>query len=66
MATIERERAAGTAAPWRTGAGLIVLFLFCLCLTRRTEADVGFLHFLLTLDERGLIESVSETTGHPA
>jgi hypothetical protein len=28
------------------------------------RGEVGFLHFFVTLDERGLIESVSESTGH--
>lgn len=30
------------------------------------RGDVGFVHFFVILDERGLIKSVSETTGHQA
>ena len=30
------------------------------------RGDVGFVHFFVVLDERGLIKSVSETTGHQA
>lgn len=30
------------------------------------RGDVGFVHFFVILDDRGLIKSVSETTGHQA
>ena len=30
------------------------------------RTDVGFVHFFVVLDDRGLIRSVSETTGHQA
>jgi hypothetical protein len=30
------------------------------------RGDVGFVHFFVVLDERGLIQSVSQTTGHQA
>lgn len=30
------------------------------------RTDIGFLHFFVTLDERGLIKSVSKSTGHQA
>ena len=63
---------AGTLFTWSSGevhsAGAVADTAAVLAKSRQVwftfRGDVGFVHFFVVLDERGLIKSISETTGH--
>ncbi len=69
---IGREGEAGTLFTWSSGevhsAGVVADTAAVLAKSRQVwftfRGDVGFVHFFVVLDERGLIKSISETTGH--
>jgi len=69
---IGREGEAGTLFTWKSGevhsSGVVADTAAVLSKSRQVwftfRGDVGFVHFFVTLDERGLIKSISETTGH--
>jgi hypothetical protein len=71
-ARIGREGEAGTLFTWSSGevhsAGVVADTAAVLAKSRQVwftfRGDVGFVHFFVLLDERGLIKSISETTGH--
>ena len=71
---IGREGEAGTLFMWSSGevhsAGAVADTAAVLAKSRQVwftfRGDVGFVHFFVTLDDRGLIKSISETTGHQA
>ena len=65
---------AGTLFTWSSGevhsAGAVADTAAVLAKSKQVwftfRGDVGFVHFFVTLDDRGLIKSISETTGHQA
>ena len=69
---IGREGEAGTLFMWSSGEvhspGVVADTAAVLAKSRQVwftfRGDVGFVHFFVLLDERGLIKSISETTGH--
>lgn len=69
---IGREGEAGTLFTWSSGevhsAGVVADTAAVLAKSRQVwftfRGDVGFVRFFVLLDERGLIKSISETTGH--
>jgi hypothetical protein len=71
---IAKEGEAGTLFTWKSGevhsSGVVSDTAAVLSKSRQVwftfRGDVGFVHFFVTLDERGLIKSISETTGHQA
>jgi hypothetical protein len=71
---VGREGEAGTLFTWSSGevhsAGVVADTGAVLAKSRQVwftfRGDVGFVHFFVLLDERGLIKSISEATGHQA
>jgi len=69
---IGRPGEAGTLFTWSSGeahsAGAVADTAVVLAKSRQVwftfRGDVGFIHFFVALDDRGLIKSISETTGH--
>lgn len=69
---IGRDGEAGTLFTWSSGevhsAGAVADTAAVLAKSRQVwftfRGDAGFVHFFVLLDERGLIKSISETTGH--
>ena len=69
---IGRPGEAGTLFTWSSGevhsAGAVADTAAVLAKSKQVwftfRGDVGFVHFFVVLDDRGLIKSVSETTGH--
>lgn len=69
---VGRDGEAGTLFMWSSGevhsAGAVADTAAVLAKSRQVwftfRGDVGFVHFFVLLDERGLIKSISETTGH--